>query len=202
MPQLNRALSWWLWQTIPVRLSVEGDRATGSDRELRGAPSCSQMTLTGSGGPWATQLRVRDTLATMDMCWGSTEKWGRPERENRFAESGSRFNFQIQPCCLFVSPSAVSCRWTHPPAECSPPRTWSGDLRTERHTGRRPCREAEPSQYCCVHRKVRFKNPIRPWLNSYDHTRLQFWDLLRLSGFFQILNCSTAARSHTCRHTG
>lgn len=64
---------------IPVRLRVEGDRATGSERELRGAPSCSQMTLTGSGGPWATQLRLRDTLATTDMWWGSTEKWGRPD---------------------------------------------------------------------------------------------------------------------------
>lgn len=52
---------------IPVRLRVEGDRATGSERELRGAPSCSQMTLTGSGGPWAIQLRLRDTLATTDM---------------------------------------------------------------------------------------------------------------------------------------
>lgn len=62
-----------------MRLSVDGDRATVSVSELRGAPSCSQMTLTGSGGPWATHLRLRDTLATTDVCWGSTEKWGRPE---------------------------------------------------------------------------------------------------------------------------
>lgn len=68
-------------KAVPVRLSVEGDRATGSVRELRGAPSCSQMTLTGSGGPWATQLRLRDTLASTDMCRGSTEKCGRPEKE-------------------------------------------------------------------------------------------------------------------------
>lgn len=61
-------------------LSVDGDRATESVRVLRGAPSCSQMTLTGSGGPWATQLRFRDTLASTDMCWGSTEKCGRPEQ--------------------------------------------------------------------------------------------------------------------------
>lgn len=59
---------------LPVRLRVEGDRATGSCRELSGAPSCSQITLTGSGGPWATQLRLSDTLATTVMCCGSTEK--------------------------------------------------------------------------------------------------------------------------------
>lgn len=82
------------WRMIPVRLSVEGDRAIGSDRELRGAPSCSQMTLTGSGGPWATQLRLRDTLASMDMCWGSTEKWGRPKKEP--AESGSQLFQQFK----------------------------------------------------------------------------------------------------------
>lgn len=64
-----------------MRLSVEGDRATGSVSELRGTPSCSQITVTGSGGPWATQFRLRDTLATTDMWWGSTEKWGRPEKE-------------------------------------------------------------------------------------------------------------------------
>lgn len=64
--------------SVPVRLSVEGERDIGSSRLLRGAPSCSQMTRTGSGGPWATQCKLSPTFAMTDICWGSTEKWGRP----------------------------------------------------------------------------------------------------------------------------
>lgn len=62
------------YEAVPARLSVDGERATGSFRELRGAPSCNQITRTGSGGPCATQLRLKDTLATVVMCCGSTEK--------------------------------------------------------------------------------------------------------------------------------
>lgn len=141
------------WRMIPVRLSVEGDRATGSLRELRGAPSCSQMTLTGSGGPWATQLRLKDMLASMDMCWGSTEKWGRPKKEP--AESGSQlFQQTTRQHTYFCSCYCVSgrWRWTHPPAECSPPQTKSGGFLIEQHIDRSPCQEAGPSQYCYVYK--------------------------------------------------
>lgn len=66
------------------------------------------MTLTGSGGPWATQLRLRDTLATTDMCWGSTEKWGRPKKEP--AELGSPLFQHYKDNILIIVAVAVNQR--------------------------------------------------------------------------------------------
>lgn len=62
-----------------------------TDGEGLKSPSCippnHQRTCTGSGGPTASHVRLKEAPGNIAISWGSNVKWGTPEEQSEKAKT-------------------------------------------------------------------------------------------------------------------